>query len=152
MTRSLFFVRLVVPAVWMGLVLGLSFIEAPLKFSAPGITLPLGLGIGRLVFNALAIAGGALLIALTAAAFGRPRENRGGFVILGGLWVTVAVQSLVIRPLLNARTDVVIAGGDPGESWLHYGYIIAEVVLLALLVAYLVHVMRGVRVVAASDD
>ena len=34
------------PFLWAGLVLGLSFIETPLKFTAPGITLPLGLGIG----------------------------------------------------------------------------------------------------------
>ena len=31
---------------WLGLVAGISLIEAPLKFRAPGITLALGLGIG----------------------------------------------------------------------------------------------------------
>src|SRR3546814_4917970 len=39
--------------VWLGMVLAISFIEAPLKFRAPGVTIPLGLGIGRLVFRAL---------------------------------------------------------------------------------------------------
>jgi hypothetical protein len=39
--------------VWLGMVLAISFLEAPLKFRAPGITVPLGLGIGRLVFRAL---------------------------------------------------------------------------------------------------
>lgn len=34
------------------MVLAISFLEAPLKFRAPGITVPLGLGIGRLVFQA----------------------------------------------------------------------------------------------------
>lgn len=38
---------------WLGMVLAISFLEAPLKFRAPGITVPLGLGIGRLVFRAL---------------------------------------------------------------------------------------------------
>lgn len=141
---------MVVPAVWMGLVLGLSFIETPLKFTAPGITTALGLGIGRIVFNALAIAGVILLIVITVSAFARPRENRTGFVLIGALWVTAAVQSLVIRPLLSARSDVVIAGGDPGQSWLHYGYIAAEVVLLALLLSYIVHVLRGVRIEVAK--
>lgn len=141
---------MVVPAVWMGLILGLSFIETPLKFTAPGITTALGLGIGRIVFNALAIAGVILLIVITVSAFARPRENRTGFVLIGALWVTAAVQSLVIRPLLSARSDVVIAGGDPGQSWLHYGYIAAEVVLLALLLSYIVHVLRGVRIEVAK--
>ena len=37
----------------LGMVLAVSFLEAPLKFRAPGVTLPIGLGIGRLVFRAL---------------------------------------------------------------------------------------------------
>ncbi len=145
MTRIILALRLLVPAVWMGLVVGLSFIETPLKFTAPGITTALGLGIGRIVFTALAIAGAVLLVVLTVLAFARPRETRGGFVLIGALWVVVAVQSLVIRPLLSARSDVVIAGGDPGASWLHYGYIVAELMLLALLLGYIVHIVRGVH-------
>ena len=39
--------------VWLGMVLAISFVEAPLKFRAPGVTLKVGLGIGRLVFRAL---------------------------------------------------------------------------------------------------
>ena len=31
--------------IWLGMVLGISFIEAPLKFRAPGVTLGIGLGI-----------------------------------------------------------------------------------------------------------
>lgn len=146
MSRTVLALRLVIPAVWMGLVIGLSFIETPLKFAAPGITTPLGLGIGRIVFTALAVAGGVLLVVLTAAAFAKPRENRSGFLLIGGLWLVAAVQSLGIRPLLSARSDVIIAGGDPGQSWLHYGYIAAELVLLVLLLGYIVHVLRGVRI------
>jgi len=41
------------PFVWLGMVVAISFVETPLKFRAPGITVPLGLGIGRLVFRAL---------------------------------------------------------------------------------------------------
>src|ERR1700751_4804208 len=39
--------------VWLGMVLAISFVETPLKFRAPGVTLPIGLGIGRLVFRVL---------------------------------------------------------------------------------------------------
>jgi hypothetical protein len=39
--------------VWLGMVLAISFLEAPLKFRAPNVTLQIGLGIGRLVFRAL---------------------------------------------------------------------------------------------------
>lgn len=36
--------------VWLGMVLAISFLETPLKFRAPGVDVPTGLGIGRLVF------------------------------------------------------------------------------------------------------
>lgn len=124
------------------MIIGLSFIETPLKFLAPGITTPLGLGIGRLVFTALSIAGGVLLAAIALTGLQGARENRAGWTLIGSMAVVVVVQSFVIRPLLAARSDVVIAGGDPGESWLHYGYIGAEFVLLAVLLAYLVHAAR----------
>ena len=41
--------------VWLGMVLAISFLEAPLKVRALGVTLRIGLGIGRLVFGALNI-------------------------------------------------------------------------------------------------
>ena len=31
--------------VWLGMVLAISFLEAPIKFRAPGVTLQIGLGI-----------------------------------------------------------------------------------------------------------
>lgn len=133
------------PSVWIGLIIGLSFIETPLKFLAPGITTPLGLGIGRLVFISLSIAGWIILIALTAIARARPRESKFGWLLLGVMWVIMIAESFVIRPALAARSDVIIAGGDPGESWLHYGYIATELALLVALVAYAVHATRGIH-------
>ena len=145
MSRFVFSLRVFVPLLWMGLILGISFLETPLKFTAPGITTPLGLGIGRIMFTALAIAGAVLLVVLTIAALLPQRESRAGLVLIAIVWVVVAVQSLVVRPLLAARSDVVIAGGDPGESFLHYGYIALELVLLALLLSYAIGVVRGIR-------
>lgn len=133
------------------MIIGLSFMETPLKFLAPGITTPLGLGIGRLVFIALSIAGWVVLIVLTAMAQARPRESKRGWLLIAAMWCVMIVESFVIRPALAARSDVIISGGDPGDSWLHYGYIAAELVLLAVLVAYLVHAARGIRVEPRTD-
>ncbi|ALJ21089.1 hypothetical protein [Microbacterium sp. No. 7] len=138
--------RLILPSLWLGLVIALSFIEAPLKFQAPGITVPLGLGIGRLMFFALAIGGWVLLIALTITALRPPRPARADVVVLAGLWVVLAVQTFVIRPPLNARSDIVIAGGDPGDSPLHYLYIASDVLIVALLVVWLVRAVRALPV------
>lgn len=52
----------------LGMVLAISFLEVPLKFRAPGITVPLGVGIGRLVFRALNLAEGVLALVLLGCA------------------------------------------------------------------------------------
>ncbi|TCC07173.1 hypothetical protein [Kribbella soli] len=39
--------------IWLGMVLAISFLETPLKFRAPGVDIPIGLGIGRIVFRTL---------------------------------------------------------------------------------------------------
>jgi hypothetical protein len=53
--------------VWLGMVLAISFLEAPLKFRAHGVTIPIGLGIGRLVFRALNLVEAAFAAAVVAA-------------------------------------------------------------------------------------
>lgn len=137
--------RTLIPGFWMGLLVALAFIETPLKFQAPGITVPLALGIGRLVLTAAEIASVVLLIALTAVTFVKPRLGRGLVVVVGAMWATLVVQMAVIRPMLNARTDIVVAGGDPGESSLHVVYVVTDAVLLALMIAYLVLVAKRAR-------
>ncbi|WP_441889592.1 hypothetical protein [Microbacterium sp.] len=130
---------------WIGLIVGLSFMETPLKFLAPGITTALGLGVGRLVFIALSVAGWIILLVLTLIGQARPRESRRGWLLIGAMWLVMIVESFVIRPALAARSDVIIAGGDPGESWLHYGYIAAELLLLVVLIWYVAHATRHIR-------
>ncbi|XPP26142.1 MAG: hypothetical protein ACNYNX_11065 [Leucobacter sp.] len=142
--------RHALPVVWIGLIVGISFIEAPLKFQAPGITIPLGLGIGRLVFTALNILEGVLLLALTIVTFW-PRAAR---VARDRLWWWLALAIVfvfkvaVVRPPLNARTDLVLAGADPGQSPWHYVYIACDVVMLVLLLVIALQAGAGVRRVA----
>jgi hypothetical protein len=130
--------RATLAGVWIGLIGALSFIETPLKFLAPDVTLPIALGIGRLVLTAANIAGAVLLIALTVASLLQPRIPRRAGYVLGGLWLVLLVEVAVIRPPLNARTDAILAGQDPGASPLHVIYIAADLALLVLLVLYVV--------------
>jgi hypothetical protein len=137
-------VQLAVPFVWFGMVLAISFLETPLKFRAPGITVPLGLGIGRLVFRALNAAELALAITLTIALLASYADD----VTLGGtativlicLWTLLLVQVIVVRPRLDRRARQLIDGQNPPRSHLHLAYVTAEcakVVLLLTLVILL---------------
>lgn len=126
-------VQVGVPFTWLGMVLAISFLETPLKFRAPGITVPLGLGIGRLVFRALAIAELAMAVALTAALVLGGRAGVGAVVLVGLLWVVLAAQVAVLRPRLDHRARFIVAGGSPPRSRLHLVYIAFEGVKVVLL-------------------
>lgn len=139
--------RHALPVVWIGLIVAISFIEAPLKFQAPDITIPLGLGIGRLVFGALNIVEAVLLVALTIVTFWPrvARVTRDRFWWWLALVVVFVCKVAVVRPPLNARTDLVLAGADPGQSPWHYIYIACDVVTLVLLFVIALQAGAGVR-------
>jgi hypothetical protein len=120
--------------VWLGMVLAISFIEAPLKFRAPGVTLQVGLGIGRLVFRALNAVEVILAAAVIAAlAVGSPSAS--ATVAIGAAVVMLVAQLLLVRPRLTRRSDAVLAGQDAPRSHAHYAYIALETAkVIALLV------------------
>jgi hypothetical protein len=134
MTRLGGSVSVAAALVWLGMVLAISFLEAPLKFRAPGITLALGLGIGRLVFRALngceAVLASALLI---GSALGRSPAI--ALTLAAALATNLLVQVVGLRPGLDRRAQAIIAGADRTPSGAHVSYIVLEVVKVALLVA-----------------
>ncbi|GAY15593.1 hypothetical protein MSZK_23190 [Mycobacterium sp. shizuoka-1] len=120
---------------WLGMVLAISFLEAPLKFRAPGITIQLGLGIGRLVFRALN-ACEAVLAAIVVAALvvGTPGAGVTAAVLvaIGAL----LIQVIGVRPALRRRSDAVLADAgqaEAGRSRAHYVYVVFEVIKVAAL-------------------
>ncbi|WP_433576841.1 hypothetical protein [Nocardia brasiliensis] len=121
------------PMLWLGMVLAISFLEAPLKFRAPGITVPLGLGIGRLVFRALngVEAVLAVLLVLAATIVG---ATTGTWVWLILAVVVLAGQIVLVRPPLSKRADRVLAGEDLPRSHAHFWYIGLEVVKVVALI------------------
>ena len=123
--------------VWLGMVLAISFLEAPLKFRAPGITIQLGLGIGRLVFRALNLCEVVLAaVVLAVAVLGRPPV--GAFVAVAVAVAALGVQMVGVRPALTRRSDAVLADAsvaESGRSHAHVVYVGFEVVkVVALLV------------------
>lgn len=120
---------------WLGMVLAISCLEAPLKFRAPGVTLQIGLGIGRLVFRALNTVEVLLAVCiLVALALSHPLVSVVvAFVVAV---VALAAQLLGVRPRLTRRSDAVLAGEDGPRSNAHYAYVSLEVVkVIALAVS-----------------
>lgn len=137
--------RVFIPAIWLGMIIGISFIEAPLKFTAPGITIPLGLGIGRLVFSAMNVVEVVLFVLWVLGSYKRG-VDRAWWWVLGIIGFFLLIKAAVIRPGLSARTDAVLAGNFDGGSLWHYAYIGVEGLLtVALVVALVFALKRWVR-------
>ncbi len=144
----------VVSFVWLGALLGVSFLATPVKFLAPSLTLPVALDVGRQTFhwfNRVEVVLGAVMLISALAyelpALRRPRRSASrpaGVPLarnvpyatwLGGLLTAAAVlQAVWLLPVLDARVEVIIQGGMPSPSSLHELYILIEAVKLGALV------------------
>lgn len=120
---------------WLGFVLAISFLEAWLKFQAPGITIPLGLGIGRLVFFALNKTEWffAVLILLMQIKSGNWKQIRMEWL---ALLIILLLQTFWLLPLLDARAEKVIQMVEIEPSSLHYYYVALEMIKVLILFVF----------------
>ena len=129
-------VQVAVAFTWLGMVLGISFLEAPLKFRAPGITVPLGVGIGRLVFRALNIVEGVFGAALlVAAALTVPQASTWSGGLIVAVVITLVVGAWGLRPRMDARVRRGNTVDGLPRHVLHIGYVVLECVKVLLLLA-----------------
>ncbi|MEP1032245.1 hypothetical protein [Ekhidna sp.] len=128
--------RISIVFLWIGFVCAISFMEAWLKFQAPGITLSLGLGIGRLVFGALnKVEIVFALSLLISTALDREIKTK-AFAILVIPLLILFIQSIWLLPALDARAELYMLNHPPMSSNLHLSYVIAEVIKVFSLFTY----------------
>jgi hypothetical protein len=127
------FLMLLAVWLWAGMIVGISFIEAPVKFTAPNVTLGIGLGIGRLVFavmNKVEIACCAVL--LSGLFFHRMPKII--WTVAGSITAILALQTAWLLPDLDIRALAVIAGEPTPPSNLHFVYVALELSKFMLLI------------------
>lgn len=130
---------------WLGMVLAISFLEAPLKFRAPGVTLRIGLGIGRLVFRALNAVEAALGVVVVVALIAG-HASAGAIAAALVAVAALAVQLVAVRPALTRRSDAVLAAPDdapPPRSHVHLVYVALEIVKVVALIVAGVLILAG---------
>jgi hypothetical protein len=117
---------------WMGLLLGVSFLATLAKFKAPTLTRPVALDVGRHTFLWLARAEWAVAacVALALLGSGFPPLATAAFA---GLAVVSAASAFWIAPRLYARADAIIAGRTPAPSSIHGVAVLVEMLKLVLL-------------------
>lgn len=129
--------------VWMGIVIGVSFLATPVKFTADSLTRPVALDVGRATFHALAylewVLAALLAVLIWRTATHQQSIGRRALTAAAVVAVAVVVQSAWLQPELDERVTSIIAGIEPPPSHLHtvYGIVeVAKVAALGLLAAW----------------
>ncbi len=113
--------------VWLGLILGVSFLATPIKFQAESLTLPVALDVGRTTFHAFGKVEWVLTFILGLLAL----RSRGEFepadwFLVAMVTAIVLAQAGLLIPRLDVRVAAIIAGDTPPPSHLHTIYAGAE--------------------------
>lgn len=127
--------QVAVPFIWFGAVGAISFMEAPLKFTAPNITLPLGLGIGRIVFQMLNKIEIALALLLLLSFFITRPKGKSWLCLFGLIAGLLLLETVWLLPVLDERAVQVINGTAPPFSGAHLIYIAFDAVKFVSLFA-----------------
>lgn len=130
-----------VATLWLGVLLGVSFLATPVKFQAPSLDLPTALDVGRVTFALFAKVEWALCALLLLAALLSRGSRFFGWAGIAGLALILLAQALWLLPVLDARVGRIIEGVAVPPTSHHILYIAADsmkaILLLALSVAAL---------------
>lgn len=121
---------------WIGFVCAISFMEAWIKFKAPGVTLQIGLGIGKLVFAALNKVEWVLGIIALFATFSNCYNLKSKFsktVFLQVAIIILSIQTFYLLPILDQRAMQIIQGHSVTTSNNHLFFIILEMLKVCSL-------------------
>ncbi|MFN3343502.1 MAG: hypothetical protein ACK40M_12445 [Flavobacteriales bacterium] len=134
MKKAVIITSIGIPFLWLGFILAISFMEAPLKFTAPGIDIKLGVGIGRIIFQTMNKIELFFLAALFSTFF--YCQHKKIIVILLNLLAAILLyQTFYLLPELDKRAIQLLNGTDPGPSSLHFIYIILDAIKVFLLIS-----------------
>lgn len=139
MTRDMNTVNILsvaIPFIWAGLVAAISFIEASVKFRAPGVTLPIGLSIGKRVFSALNKTEWGCMVVLLFCLFFRKNIPCSQILLFLLTAVIILLQSFWLLPALDRRAKLIIGGQTPPPSFLHYYYVAGELIKMICLIVF----------------
>ena len=131
--RSIETIGMLFPALWAGMIVGVSFIATPAKFMAPSLGTRVAFDVGRVtseLFNSIEIGLAVVLLVMTLYAKRRIVTIAFAAVLLA---ITV-IQALVVLPMLSERVLAIMAGYGVPPSNAHLFYVLMEITKTALLI------------------
>jgi len=117
---------------WVGMSVGVSLIATPARFATASITRPVALDVSRAVFMALNKAEflALVLLLIIVRVSGRSASL---WAACGALALILVAQGAWLIPELAARTDIILAGGEPPASYAHAIYSTLELAKIGIL-------------------
>ncbi|THV62223.1 hypothetical protein [Chryseobacterium candidae] len=110
-----------------GMFITISFLETPLKFQVPGITLPAALGLGKLMFGLSSkIQWGFLIVILILMSVSWKNYTKTDFIILAVIFLLLALEQFWMLPVLDSRVDLLSSGKALTPTPLHDYFIYSE--------------------------
>jgi hypothetical protein len=129
---------------WFGMTGGISLLESPARFTASTLSRAAALDLGRIVFSLLNKAEliALVLVLIIVRVSGQGRRF---WAECAMLTLILMAQSVWLLPALSARSLQIVAGGEPGPSFVHAAYATLELLKLALLL------VLGFRALATTN-
>ena len=139
---------ILITIMWAGMIAGISFLEAPVKFTAPSLTLPIGLDVGRHVFgafNKVEIVLGTILMLIVFLGKSPWLLKLPCFLVV----ILLILETFWLLPVLDRRALIIIAGQSPEGPSPHTWYVVFEGVKLISLITI---GSLGIRAILANSS
>ena len=125
-------IRSITAIFWLGFFMSISFMEAPLKFTAPNLSIAEGVQIGKIIFGVLNKCEWVFLLIILASFFFKNTSKRGAYLIIIVSTILI-IETVWLLPLLNTMANKVISGQAVSSAWLHRAYILLEIIKIPVL-------------------
>ncbi|MBP1164498.1 membrane-associated HD superfamily phosphohydrolase [Chryseobacterium sp. PvR013] len=110
-----------------GVFVTVSFLETPMKFQVPGMTLPVALELGMMMFGISTKIQCVFLILIVAGMLvSRRKYTKTDFIIIAVLLAILLLEKFWMLPVLDDRAQLLSAGKPVLSSEMHNYFIYAE--------------------------
>jgi hypothetical protein len=131
----------------VGVVVGISFIAQPVKFTAADVALAQQVRIGSVIFHTSHKVQAVLLLAVAIVLMSSGRQAATTWVAVALALTALALQMAWLMPPLDARVVALTAGQSPAsQGWLHISYIGLDLLKLGALSFFVWRLASAARV------
>lgn len=117
---------------WLGFFMAISFMEAPLKFTAPNLGLAEGLRIGKIIFGCLNKCEWVFLVIIITTCVFQPASKK-GFYLIAIISAILIMETAWLLPKLDANANKIIQGLPSGDYVSHWLYVLCEIIKIPVL-------------------